>query len=61
MEHQQEGKSSTGLSELRDPHAQTLVSLEMLPVSLWTGACCFLKKLQKRFCLDTLLGKEVRD
>lgn len=51
MEHQQEGKSSTGLSELRDPHAQTLVSLEMLPVSLVDRSMLLLKKTTKEVLL----------
>ena len=59
MDCQQE--DSAGPCELRDPYAQAPVSPEMLPVSLVNRSMLLPKKPQKRFCLDSLLGEEVRD
>lgn len=59
MDCQQEG--SAGPCELRDPYAQAPVSPEMLPVSLVMRSMLLPKTPQKRFCLDSLVGKEVRD
>ena len=61
MDCQWERKGSAEPCELRDLYAQIHVSPEMLPVSLMNRSMLFPKTPQKRFYLDFLLGKEVRD